>query len=66
MPKPLRGYEPQRFILELDKVKYAQTKEKVEHEVGIVGLSSAKILNYVMEKYLGEKNDKENNNNTIR
>ena len=66
MPKPLRGYEPQRFILELDKVKYAQTKEKVEHEVGIAGLSSAKILNYVMEKYLGEKNDKENNNNTIR
>jgi len=66
MPKQVRDYEAQRFILELDKVKFAQTKEKVEHEVGIVGLSSAKILNYVMKKYLGENNDKENNYNTIR
>lgn len=56
MPKPLRGYEPQRFTLELDKVSYAKTKQKVEKEVGVGGLSSAKILNYIMNKYLGEKN----------
>ena len=55
MPKPVRGYEPQRFILELDKVSYAKTKQKVEKEVGITGLNSAKILNYIMNKYLGEK-----------
>ena len=66
MPKPIRGYEPQRFILELDKVSYAQTKQKVEKEVGITGLNSAKILNYVMKKYLGEKNDNKEDNNTIR
>ena len=35
MPKPIRGYVPQRFILELDKVSYAQTKQKVEKEIGI-------------------------------
>lgn len=66
MPKPVRGYVPQRFILELDKVSYAQTKQKVEKEVGIAGLSSAKILNYIMNKYLGEKNDNKKDNNTIR
>ena len=66
MPKPLRGYEHQRFVLELNKSSYTKTKQKVEKEVGITGLNSAKILNYVMEKYLGENNDKENNNNTIR
>ena len=66
MPKPVRGYVPQRFILELDKVSYAKTKQKAEKEVGIAGLSSAKILNYIMNKYLGEKNDNKEDNNTIR
>ena len=66
MPKPIRGYVPQRFTLELDKVSYAQTKQKVEEEVGVGGLSSAKILNYIMNKYLGEKNDNKEDNNTIR
>jgi hypothetical protein len=66
MPKPIRGYEHQRFVLELDKSSYTKTKQKVEKEVGITGLNSAKILNYVMKKYLGENNDNENNKNTIR
>ena len=66
MPKPVRGYEPQRFILELDKVSYVKTKQKVEKEVGITGLNSAKILNYIMNKYLGENNDNKKDNNTIR
>jgi hypothetical protein len=66
MPKPIRGYVPQRFTLELDKVSYAQTKQKVEEEVGVGGLSSAKILNYIMKKYLGENNDNKKDNNTIR
>ena len=52
MPKPIRGYEHQRFVLELDKSSYSKTKEKVEKEVGITRLNSAKILNYVMKKYL--------------
>ena len=58
MPKPIRGYEHQRFVLELDKSSYTKTKQKVEKEVGITGLNSAKILNYVMKKYLGEKSDR--------
>lgn len=66
MPKPLRGYVSQRFILELDKSSYTKTKQKVEKEVGITGLNSAKILNYVMKKYLGENNDNKKDNNTIR
>jgi hypothetical protein len=66
MPKPLRGYEPQRFILELDKSSYTKTKQKVEKEIGITGLNSAKILNYIMKKYLGENNDNKKDNNTIR
>ena len=38
MPKPIRGYVSQRFILELDKVSYAKTKQKVEKKSVLLDL----------------------------
>jgi|TARA_R100001443_G_scaffold45013_1_gene57988 hypothetical protein len=56
MVNKVREYEPQRVVMEVDKELLGKSKDKVEKEVGLGHLSYPKIFNYIMQKYIGEKN----------
>jgi hypothetical protein len=56
MVNKVRQYEPQRVVMEVDKELLGKTKDKVEKEVGLGYLPYPKIFNYIMQKYIGDKN----------